>query len=168
MKKLIISNSLMAGLLMTLGAASAQNGPGSNTQPAAQPAPQVIENPNAAVMDFESETIDYGTIKQGSDPYREFKFTNTGKEPLIITKAKGSCGCTIPEWPKEPINPGESSVIRVRYDTKRVGVFTKSVTISSNAKTPSKVIKIKGKVEKVPVEPEQSPVKPSVPGVPID
>ena len=62
-------------------------------------------------------------------------FTNTGKEPLIIEKAKGSCGCTVPEWPKEPIAPGETAVIKINYDEKRVGPYTKSITITSNAKT---------------------------------
>jgi len=66
---------------------------------------------------------------------------------LIISRAKGSCGCTVPEWPKEPIMPGESSVMTVRYDTKRVGAINKSVTITSNAVTnPTTVVRIKGKV----------------------
>ncbi len=106
-------------------------------------------NPNAPEISFEKETIDYGTIEQGADGKREFVFTNTGKEPLIITNAKGSCGCTIPKWPREPIGPGEQSVIKVSYDTKRLGSFNKSVTITSNAKTATKVVKIKGTVEKV-------------------
>ena len=93
-------------------------------------------NPNAPEMTFEQETIDYGTIDQGANGQREFVFTNTGKEPLIISNAVGSCGCTVPTWPKDPIAPGEKGAIKVKYDTKRVGPFTKSVTISSNAKTP--------------------------------
>lgn len=105
-----------------------------------------VENPNAPVMSFESEVVDYGTIEQGADGVREFKFTNTGKEPLIISNARGSCGCTVPTWPKEPIKPGESSVIKVKYDTKRLGAINKSVTITSNASTPTKVVRIKGKI----------------------
>ena len=70
-------------------------------------------------------------------------------EPLIIEKCKGSCGCTVPEWPKEPIPPGGTGSIKVNYDEKRVGPYTKSITITSNAKTSPKVIKIKGKVQKV-------------------
>jgi hypothetical protein len=76
----------------------------------------------------------------------DFKFTNTGKSPLVISSAKGSCGCTVPNWPKEPVKKGESGAINVSYDTKRVGPFTKTVTINSNAKTAVKVITIKGKV----------------------
>lgn len=105
-------------------------------------------NPNAPEISFEKETINYGTIDQGADGQREFVFTNTGKEPLIITHAKGSCGCTVPTWPREPIAPGEQGVIKVKYDTKRVGPFTKSVTINSNAKTATKVVHIKGVVKK--------------------
>ncbi len=115
-------------------------------------------NPNAPEIKFEQKTIDYGTIDQGADGNREFVFTNTGKEPLIITNAKGSCGCTVPTWPREPIAPGETGVIKVKYDTKRVGPFTKTVTLSSNAKTPTEVLHIKGVVKKeepVKTTPEQ-------------
>ncbi len=112
---------------------------------------QIIINPNAPEITFENEIIDMGTYMQYDDDSSrvEFLFINTGKEPLIIEKCKGSCGCTVPEWPKEPIAPGESGVIKVNYDEKRVGPYTKSITITSNAKTSPKIIKIKGKIEKV-------------------
>ena len=109
----------------------------------ATPAP----NPNAPEMTFDKETHDYGTIKQGADGTCEFRFTNTGNEPLVITSARGSCGCTVPTYPKEPILKGQSAVIKVTYDTKRVGPFTKTVTIESNAKTNPKMLSIKGVVE---------------------
>lgn len=115
-------------------------------------------NPNAAEITFEMETIDYGTIDQGANGQRIFTFTNVGKEPLIITNAKGSCGCTVPTWPKEPIGPGETGEIKVKYDTKRVGPFTKSVTINSNAKSATKVLHIKGVVKK-PAPVQTAPVK---------
>ncbi len=108
------------------------------------------ENPNAPEMTFENEIHDYGTIKQGADGGCEFKFKNTGKEPLVISNAKGSCGCTVPTWPKEPIMKGQTGVIKVHYDTKRVGAFTKTVTIESNAKTNARVLTIKGTVEASP------------------
>ncbi len=98
-------------------------------------------------MIFESSEIDYGTIAQNSDPLRIFKFTNEGTEPLIIKGAKGSCGCTVPVWPKEPIAPGEASSIEVRYDTKRVGPFQKTVTLTTNEAEEKHVLMIKGKVE---------------------
>lgn len=104
------------------------------------------EKASGAAFKFESETIDYGTIDNGSDGNREFKFTNVGTEPLIISNAKGSCGCTTPEWPKEPIAPGAAATIKVHYDTKRTGNFTKTVTLTSNATEPTKVLTIKGNV----------------------
>ena len=73
-----------------------------------------------AKIEFKETTIDYGTIDKGADGVREFKFTNNGKEPLIISNARGSCGCTVPTWPKEPIKPGESSVIKVVVSYKQL------------------------------------------------
>ena len=106
-----------------------------------------------AEMTFETDSHDFGTIDYAGNGTYEFKFKNTGKEPLIISDAKGSCGCTVPTYPKNiPIKPGESQVIKVTYDTKRPGNFTKTVTIHSNAKTGEKVITIKGHVEAAPVE----------------
>jgi hypothetical protein len=99
-------------------------------------------------MEFESTTMDYGTIVQNADPYRVFNFTNTGDQPLVIKHAKGSCGCTVPQWPKEPIAPGEAGEIKVRYDTKRIGAFTKRVTLTTNVEGDNIVLTIKGKVEK--------------------
>lgn len=104
-------------------------------------------------MVFENETIDYGTIEQGSDPYRIFAFVNEGAEPLVISDAKGSCGCTIPTYPKEPIMPGEKAEIKVRYDTNRVGPFTKRVTLTTNEGESTRVLTIKGLVEKKGDEP---------------
>jgi len=98
------------------------------------------------VMSFEETVIDYGTIEHQADPLREFTFTNTGTEPLIIKRAKGSCGCTVPSYKKEPIMPGESSIIEVRYDTKRTGNFAKTVKIYTNEGDDPHVLSIKGKV----------------------
>jgi len=107
-------------------------------------------NTNAAQISFTQETIDYGNIKKDANGEREFVFKNTGKEPLIITNCVGSCGCTVPVWPKTPIAPGEKASIKVKYDTRRVGRFQKTVTVTSNAGTPTKVLTIKGNVEDVP------------------
>lgn len=107
-------------------------------------------NPNAPEITFESDVVDYGTIEHNADGNREFKFKNTGKEPLIITNAVGSCGCTVPTWPKEPIKPGATAVLKVKYATDRVGQFEKTITVTSNAKTASKVLKIKGVVKPDP------------------
>jgi len=106
-------------------------------------------NPNAPDMTFENETIDYGTIDQGADGMRTFKFKNSGKSPLIISEVKGQCGCTtLPDgWPKDPIMPGASGTIKVKYDTQKTGSFDKKVTITSNAKTASKQVTIKGVIK---------------------
>ncbi len=102
---------------------------------------------DGAGMVFDTETIDYGTIAHNAEPNRKFEFTNNGNKPLIITNTQGSCGCTVPTTPKEPIAPGAKGIIGVRYATDRVGPFTKTVTVSSNAEgMPSKVLTIKGTV----------------------
>ena len=102
---------------------------------------------DGAGMVFVTETIDYGTIAHNADGNRKFEFTNNGNKPLIITNTQGSCGCTVPTTPKEPIAPGAKGVIGVKYATDRVGAFTKTVTVTSNAEgMPSKVLTIKGTV----------------------
>ena len=99
-----------------------------------------------ATMTFAKTTVDYGTIAQGSDRFRTISFTNDGTEPLIIKEAKGSCGCTVPTFPKEPIAPGATAEMKINYDTNRVGDFNKTVTIQTNAGV--KTLKVTGKVEK--------------------
>ena len=102
---------------------------------------------DGAGMVFVSETIDYGTIAHNADGKREFVFTNNGTKPLIITNTQGSCGCTVPTSPKEPIAPGAKGIIGVKYATDRVGAFTKTVTVTSNAEgQATKVLTIKGTV----------------------
>ncbi|HBW86240.1 MAG TPA: hypothetical protein DEF82_05720 [Crocinitomicaceae bacterium] len=106
-----------------------------------------------AKIEFSKETHDYGNIKYDGEPYCTFEFKNTGDQPLIISNAKGSCGCTVPEWPKEPIAPGAKGSIRVKYDTKRPGPINKSVTINSNAVNVEggiSVLRIKGEVGPAP------------------
>jgi len=104
------------------------------------------ENPNAPEISFEKTVHDYGTIVQGSDGTCEFKFTNTGKEPLILSKPVSSCGCTVPTWPQEPILPGKSDVIKVTYNTNTVAPINKTITVYSNGKTNRVVLTIKGNV----------------------
>jgi hypothetical protein len=113
-------------------------------------------DPNAPDIKFENETLDYGVIEYDANGIREFKFTNTGKTPLTITSVTGECGCTAttidgkPGWPQEPILPGKSGVIKVKYDTKREGRFEKNVTVASNAKFATKKIRIKGEIKAKP------------------
>jgi hypothetical protein len=108
---------------------------------------------NGPEITFKSVLHDYGEIYQGSDGSYKFAFTNTGNEPLILSKPRSSCGCTVPAWPKEPILPGETNDIKVTYNTHKVGSFNKTVTIYSNAKNKSAIVlRIKGKVVNKPAE----------------
>jgi hypothetical protein len=122
-------------------------------------------NPNAPEITFTENVIDYGTIEQGADGNRTFTFTNTGKEPLILTNVRASCGCTTPKWTRNPVAPGEKGEILVHYDTNRMGNFQKTITVTSNAKTANKTLTIKGKVnpkEKVQTTPVKTETKSKV------
>ena len=110
------------------------------------------DDPNAPVMNFTTMDHDFGTIEQDANGTYLFLFTNTGKEPLVIKEAHGSCGCTVPKWPHQTIGPGQQDTIKVTYDTHRTGVFQKTVTIASNAKASPVVLSIKGKVNAKPAE----------------
>jgi len=132
MKKIFFSLMMMVGASVASNTVSAQ-----------------IDN--GAKISFTKETHDYGTIKYGTDGQCSFEFKNTGNAPLIISNAKGSCGCTVPTWPHEPIAPGAKASIVVKYDTKRPGAINKSVTITSNAvNDPNQIIRIKGNVLPAP------------------
>ena len=98
------------------------------------------------VFEFVEETIDYGKIEQNADGNRKFTFKNVGDAPIVISKVKGSCGCTIATKPEKPILPNETGEINVKYATNRLGKFTKSITVTSNSSEPTKTLKIKGNV----------------------
>ncbi|PSJ75865.1 hypothetical protein C7N43_16770 [Sphingobacteriales bacterium UPWRP_1] len=99
------------------------------------------------ILNFEQESFDFGDVPEGPQVTHEFKFKNDGKEPLVIADVKASCGCTTPDWPKEPVMPGEEAVIKATYNTsKRIGPFNKAITITSNAYEPTKRLYIKGTV----------------------
>lgn len=132
MKKVLVT--LGISIMMTF-AAYAQN-----------TIPKPDANPNAPVITFEKTTHDYGTVTKGGDGTCEFKFKNTGVEPLILSNVSSSCGCTVPEWPHEPILKGKSSSIKVKYATERVGPINKTITVMSNAKEASIQLRIVGNV----------------------
>ncbi len=118
---------------------------------------------NGAEITFDKMTYDYGVLEYASkDNTCYFTFTNTGSSPLTISQAKGSCGCTVPEWPREPIAPGKTGKIKVEYKTTKVGMINKSVFISSNATKEPVVLRIKGEVKPQPatatVEKSEGPV----------
>ncbi len=99
-----------------------------------------------AKIEFKTDVIDYGTIEKGANGVRTFEFTNTGDAPLIISKVSSTCGCTVPKKPKDPILPGQTGEISVKYDTNRVMPIRKTITVLSNASTPTVALKIKGNV----------------------
>jgi len=107
-------------------------------------------DPNAPIMSFDTKEHDFGTIEQDGNGVYLFLFTNTGKEPLVIKESRGSCGCTVPKWPHNPVAPGHQDTIKVTYDTHRIGFFQKTVTITSNATESPLVLSIKGKVNAKP------------------
>lgn len=97
---------------------------------------------------FEEEFHNYGEIAENSNGSYSFIFKNVSDEPIIINRVRSSCGCTIPEWPREPIEPGEGDEILVRYNTELVGPFQKSIYVYSSAENSPVKLQIKGKVIK--------------------
>lgn len=99
------------------------------------------------IVTFEENEFDFGTIKEGEKVVHIFKFKNTGKADLLIAKGIGSCGCTVPEFPKEPVKVGESGEIKVSFNSDgKQGIQEKSVTIYSNTETGMDNLKIKANV----------------------
>ncbi len=115
-------------------------------QPQPTPNAQPVQTTSQDSIVFEKIVHDYGTIVQGADGNCEFKFTNNGKTPLVLSNVTASCGCTVPDWPKGPILPGKSSSIKVKYNTALVGAFNKSITVNSNAVNNTVLLQIKGNV----------------------
>lgn len=144
MKKIIL-----LAMLTVLGAVTSNAQETSKKAKITTKAPVNAKLPKieGAGMVFENEIIDYGTIAHNADGNRQFVFTNNGNKPLIITNTQGSCGCTVPTTPKEPVAPGAKGIIGVKYATDRVGPFTKTVTVTSNAVgQPTKTLTIKGTI----------------------
>ena len=119
----------------------------------------LIDNPNTASSDgnkaeedlpffeFVEEVKDFGQITQGEVVSTSFRFKNVGKSNLIISSAQGSCGCTVPTWPKEPVEPGAEGVIEVTFDSNgKSGMQNKTITLAANTMPFTKVIALKGEV----------------------
>ncbi len=122
---------------------------GVASQGFAQSAPAA--NSDLAVATFDAQNFDFGKIKQGVPVTHEFKFTNTGKVPMIITNVQASCGCTTPDWSKEPIAPGGKGFIKATYNAASAGAFNKAVTVTANIPNGSVQLFIKGEVQQTPV-----------------
>jgi hypothetical protein len=147
MKKTIFTiAACMLGLAVLAQDKAAPAKPVAASQAPATPA--AVDNPNAAEMKFEVEEYNFGTIKQGDKVSYDFKFSNAGKDALVISDAHGSCGCTVPQWPKEPVAKGGKGTIHVEFNSAgKQGMQDKTVTITSNAKGGQKVLHLKGNVE---------------------
>ena len=146
MKKVLLSLALVTGFTLV----NAQNVITAD-------APKTEESTNVTI-DFVSKVVDYGTIEHNADGARKFVFTNNGTEDLLIKNAKGSCGCTVPTWPREAIAPGTTAEIGVKYATNRVGKFTKTITLTTNASKKPVILTIKGEANPAPKE-ETAPVR---------
>jgi hypothetical protein len=101
-----------------------------------------------ARIDFKNTEHNFGKIPYQGNAEYNFVFENTGSEPLVLQHVKSTCGCTVPEWPKEPIAPGEKASIKVRYNTRITGSFSKGIVVYSNAEDATIQLRIKGEVEK--------------------
>lgn len=115
------------------------NNPASASDPTA-----AVDPANAPMISFEKQEINVGTITEGEKVEAVFKVTNTGKSPLIISDVKAACGCTVPNWPKEPIEPGKTVKILAVFDSEgKPGNNTKSITVFSNAPAPHHQVEAK-------------------------
>lgn len=110
------------------------------------------------VLKFNKEVHDFGKVSEGPLATYSFEVTNTGTAPVVISNAAASCGCTTPEWSKDPIMPGAKSVIKVGYNTSgRPGAFTKTITVTSNAENATVILTIKGEVTAPSAAPATAP-----------
>ncbi len=120
---------------------------------AQDPDPGKTDSSQMARIVFGNTVHDYGGIEKGSEGIYTFRFENKGPAPLVLANVSSSCDCTVPSWPKEPIEPGKSGEISVMYNTNIPGPFSATITVSSNASEPKVVLKILGEV--VPQSPDR-------------
>lgn len=154
MKKVLIT---LFCLTLTTAAVNAQEKKNPPVTPAA------TDNKDAGIFKFKDKdnTHDYGEVPEGPTAEYDFEFKNVGKSPIMITEAHGSCGCTVPKWPHEPILPKKTGVIHVTYNTQgRPGPITKDVFITSDASEKTTVLHIRGTVKPKPAE--------NTPGQPVN
>ncbi|MFS4456211.1 DUF1573 domain-containing protein [Maribacter sp. 2304DJ31-5] len=141
MKKIVLTIGLVSFLAFTSCKEKASSK--INTDNVAEAAQRDEAAKALPIMSFEKTEHDFGTIEQGTPQETAFKFTNTGNAPLIITNAKSSCGCTVPNPPKEPIAPGASSELMVKFNGAGQNQVTKTITVTANTKKGTELIKIK-------------------------
>ena len=156
MKKiLIICLAIIVTTFIACQDSAAKKVTNATTTPA--PSSNASSNTSGPIITFEKTEHDFGTINEGDKVTTEFNFTNTGKEDLIIVDARGSCGCTVPEYPKNtPIAPGASGKILVSFDSNnKPGLQQKSVTLSANTASGREMLRIKSNVTPDPVKQQQ-------------
>jgi hypothetical protein len=153
MKKLVFSLTGMTVFLLSFSLSSLAQDEAKVTGP---------------LIEFDKETHDYGTIYVNGDGNCVFTFTNKGTEPLLLTNVRAGCGCTVPQWPREPVLPGDSAEIKVKYTTvNRPHTINKSIVVTSNSVTKNTVVlRIKGEVVPAPDQalPEKTQSSLSAPG----
>ncbi|HMO39573.1 MAG TPA: DUF1573 domain-containing protein [Saprospiraceae bacterium] len=109
--------------------------------------PTNIPTGPTTVMEFEETEFDFGVVQEGQKVSHTYKFKNTGTEPLVLSNAQGSCGCTVPQWPRDPIAPGKSGEIVVEFNTQgKAGNRNQKVTITANTNPPQLFLSLKGQV----------------------
>lgn len=135
MKKLLFSVILMVFAVATFA-----------QQPAATLNKNEVKTDMAAFA-WDNTSHDFGKIKQSTPVSHEFKFTNTGKVPLVITNVQASCGCTTPDWTKEPVMPGGQGFIKATFNAASPGAFNKTVTVTANIETGFVQLTIRGEVQ---------------------
>ncbi|MFA6200803.1 MAG: DUF1573 domain-containing protein [Bacteroidales bacterium] len=148
MKKLVLSLLLIFGV--TFGVMAQNNKSAAQTSKPAESAQLNKPVGTQAEITFEKVEHDYGDVIKGGNGETSFTYKNTGKAPLVLSNVRSSCGCTVPSWSREPLMPGQTASIKVKYNTANVGPINKSITVESNATTNRIVLKIKGKVTDTP------------------
>ena len=146
MKTLFLPVFTMMMILSLLGSAQRISDLPKSQQPKPAQNAATVQPASQDSIIFQKLEHNYGTIQNGGDGNSAFTFTNKGQKPLLLSNVSASCGCTVPEWPKEPILPGKSGSIKVTYNTAIIGSFRKTITVSSNAANSTVVLTIYGNV----------------------
>jgi hypothetical protein len=144
MKKLVLMVAAVATMALTSCNEKAESASIDQENLTAAAANKEVAG-NFPEMTFMETEYDFGTVEEGAEVEHEYKFTNTGNAPLIVVNAKGSCGCTVPTWSKEPIAPGAEGSMLVKFNTNgKPNAQTKTVTIKANTESGTESIRIKG------------------------
>jgi len=153
MKKILFA-SLVSVIAISCGSNAKETAVNTEVEIAEAPHSDVsveenlIDTVNAPIIEIENDTYTFGEAKEGEKVRHEYAFTNTGKTPLIISSVNASCGCTTPNYPKQPIKPGETAKIEVVFDTKnQPGMQHKVITMISNAHPSQTIFHLKGEVK---------------------